>query len=72
LDREQFLRSVHQPPPIFQPGLFDRRARRFADGQFEALAALNEQQDRRIETLTRSIALETRLSIAAVLIVASP
>jgi hypothetical protein len=56
---------------MVQPGLFDRRAHRAADGQLEARAALNEQHDRRIDTLTRSTALETQLSIAAVLIVAT-
>jgi hypothetical protein len=56
---------------VFQPGLFDRRPNRAAEGQLEAHAALNEQHDRRIEILTRSTALETQLSIAAVLIVAT-
>jgi len=71
VDRERFLRSVHEPSAVFQPGLFDRRPNRAADGQLEAHAALNEQHDRRIETLTRSTALDTQLSIAAVLIVAT-
>jgi superfamily II DNA or RNA helicase len=71
LDRERFLKSAHEPSPMVQPGLFDRRAHRAADGQLEARAALNEQHDRRIDTLTRSTALETQLSIAAVLIVAT-
>jgi superfamily II DNA or RNA helicase len=71
LDRERFLRSVHEPLPIIQPGLFDRRANRAADGHLETRAALYEQHDRQFDTLTRSIALETQLWIAAVLIVAT-
>jgi len=62
---------VHEPSALFQPGLFDRRANRTAGSQLDVRVALNERHDRRIEALTRSTALETQLSIAAVLIVAT-